>query len=95
MLSYWVYPYATISDLLRTQLTDQYKAFDKSFGTLLICWGVLYMILGTLVWWGIDKTCVNEKKSWRKILRLIPVNIVKENKLLQSYLFSSQPIATF
>ena len=83
---FWFPAFQRISDLVRKEFFEESKGFKKASGRFTFSWGIIFIIFGTLGWWKIFAVFNDYRLAWLRMIRLVPLYIVTNNKMLKTYL---------
>ena len=84
--SYWLYvppAFQHLEGLLKTQVLNTIKNFQAQSTGLIVTFTVCILIFTELIWKRIWNTFRYERAKLRKMMRVIPVNIIRENSSLR------------
>lgn len=85
--------YQEIDKLIRERLALDFNTYQNAVSTVISVCGVLFIMIGLVLWWRVKDLFDQERIGWRKIVRLIPDTVVLNNKMLKNYLVANTTIA--
>ena len=88
--NYWFPAYGAIGDIIRTKFDGSAGTFGKTVVSVIWVWIVLYLVLGPVVLWLLFRSLSKCRQDWRKLIRLVPAEMVESNKMLRSYITTPQ-----
>lgn len=79
--------FARIDQIIRDHLKNDFEDATGEITVAVVVYILAINLCGLMVWWKVRKTIREERSSWRRMARLIPINMVANNKMLRSYIF--------
>ena len=80
--------YAIFDTILQQQLEAEFDSFKRKSLIVIIVSALLFLLSTKFIWLKVCKRMEEERKNYRNILRIIPVNVILGNRYLKHYLFT-------
>ena len=78
-----------IDHLIKDQLLRNVDSFIINFVLMVALFILFYSIFGLLLWIRIQRMLKIQRNGWRRMIRLIPHNMIFSNKMLKDYLIAN------
>lgn len=78
-----------IDALIKSQVKTDLENYKSEIGLAVAIFIIAYILSGLLLWWKVENRFRVERSGWRKMMRLIPNQMVMTDKLLKDYLINN------
>ena len=76
-----------INQYMTEQLLQDSSELTKVIRQVAIFNILMYLIIVPVVWWRVQRSLLEEKLKWKRSFRLVPIPLIKSNKMIKSHLF--------